>query len=448
MPVYRYQGVNDRNRPVQGTISCDSARDARRRADEIAQGRDFRVTGIQRRRTYLYRARRGSDHVVQGEERAFATEDVEGALVRAGYRVLSVRPRVLDSFSRASSKDVVMFMRLSADLLQEKLPYDEILLLLQNDLPSRPLRMAIREIYQDLKDGRSGHEVFDKHRDLFGKFPAYMLGIASTSGNMVEIYMAAAKFLERNAEFKKSLRSALIMPAAVMVALLGVVVFYVGYIFPKTAELFVRFKMDLPPMTSATMELSYFLRQNMSWILLASVALVVCLAQLWKSERCRLAVDRWIVRIPLLGPLLHKTSIEIFCRVFHAIYSGSGDNIEVIRIAAEACQNRHLEKRIKDEVLPRMIRDGKGFVEALDQSGVFTATAISRLRSGAETGNIRSTALQLANYYEAETTYRLKAIIDYIQIAIAVLIMLVMTAITLVSSETAIIKPNPPGTLR
>ncbi len=447
MPVYRYQGVNPRNRPVQGVMHCGSGREARDKAAAIARSRAIRLTGIQRRRTYVYRARRGAEAVVRGEKKAFARQDVEGALSRAGFRAINVRPRLTDAWMRPSFKDVVMFMRLSADLLREQLPYDEILTLLKSDMPSRALRDAIEEIYQDLKDGRTGHEVFGKHRDVFGQFPAYMLGIASTSGNMVEIYTAAAKFLERNAEFKKMLRSALIMPAATCVALLAVVVFYVGYIFPKTAELFLRFDMDLPPMTAGTMELSYFIRDEIGWILAFFGVFVLAVWQAFRNSRVRLFLDRWVLKVPILGPLLQKTSIEIFCRVFYATYSGSGDNIEVIRVAAEACQNRHIEKKIKEEVLPRMIRNGSGFVEALDRSDVFTKTAISRLRSGAETGTIRQTALQLANYYEADTTYRLRALVDYVQIMLSIFIVLVMIAITIVSSETAIIHPNPPGTV-
>jgi len=274
-----------------------------------------------------------------------------------------------------------------------------------------------------------------------------MLGIASTSGNMVEIYTAAAKFLERNAEFKKMLRSALIMPAATCVALLAVIIFYVGYIFPKTAELFLRFDMDLPPMTAGTMNFSYFIRDQITWIVVGFALAALVLWQAFRSPRIRLFIDRWVLKVPILGSLLQKTSIEVFCRVFYATYSGSGDNIEVIRVAAEACQNRYIEKRIKEDVLPQMIRTGSGFVEALDRCGVFTPTAISRLRSGAETGTIRQTALQLANYYEADTTYRLRALVDYVQILLSIFIVLVMVAITVVSSETAIIHPNPPGTV-
>ena len=143
--------------------------------------------------------------------------------------------------------------------------------------------------------------------------------------------------------------------------------------------------------------------------------------------------------------LLHKTSIEIFCRVFYALYSGSGENIEVIRMAAEACGNKHMENRVKNIAIPMMIQKGAGITEAFEATGVFTKTAIARFHSGAETGTVKNTALQLAEYYEKETTYKMKNVIEFIQLWISLIIMLVLTALTIVSSETATIRPKNPA---
>ena len=142
--------------------------------------------------------------------------------------------------------------------------------------------------------------------------------------------------------------------------------------------------------------------------------------------------------------MLHKTSIEIFGRVFYALYSGSGENITVIRIGAEACRNTYMEQQIKEVAIPMMLKEGKGLIESLEAAGVFTQNAISRLRAGAESGALRTTALQLANYYERETTYKMKNVVELINVIISLLIMVVMTALTLVSSETAVITPPPP----
>jgi type IV pilus assembly protein PilC len=134
--------------------------------------------------------------------------------------------------------------------------------------------------------------------------------------------------------------------------------------------------------------------------------------------------------------------------VFYALYSGSGENIEVIRMASEASGNKYMEARIKSIAIPMMIQKGAGITEAFDATGVFTKTAISRFHSGAETGTVKNTALQLAEYYEKETTYKMKNVIEFIQLWISMIIMIVLTALTIVSSETATIRPKNPAQAR
>jgi len=92
-----------------------------------------------------------------------------------------------------------------------------------------------------------------------------------------------------------------------------------------------------------------------------------------------------------------------------------------------------------------MIKKGTGITDAFAASGVFTETALSRLHSGEETGTIKNTSLQLANYYESETVYKLKNFIELVQVVIAMIIMVVMIMLTLVSAETATVRPPTPG---
>jgi type IV pilus assembly protein PilC len=148
--------------------------------------------------------------------------------------------------------------------------------------------------------------------------------------------------------------------------------------------------------------------------------------------------------MPVIGGIVHKTTIEIFCRVFYSLYSGSGENVDAIKLAAEACGNRYFEERIKQVSIPLMLREGRGLVDSFKEADVFTATALSRFNSGAETGTVKMTAIQIANYYEKETVYKLKNAVDLVQIIVAMIIMIVMTALTLVSSETALVSPKSP----
>jgi type IV pilus assembly protein PilC len=198
-------------------------------------------------------------------------------------------------------------------------------------------------------------------------------------------------------------------------------------------------------MTAFTLKVSDFLIENpllvSAFIFVPPIALFF-----WsRTDKGKFIIDQYTLKVPVLGQLVHKTLIEVFCRVFYTLYSGSAESIEPIRIASEASGNRYFEDRVKTIAIPLMIQKGVGVTDAFEASGVFTETALSRFHSGEETGTIKNTALQLANYYEAETVYKLKNLIELIQVGIAMFIMVVMILLTLVSAETATVRPKTPG---
>ena len=444
MVELRFNAVKSNGQPISGNLNAPTYKEAKKKINLLAQKHKLTVKSIDRKVTFLYKVRKGKDKPIIGEQRAFTKEEVSSALRKLGYEVISVNKKLLDFTAKPPLQDILSFVKISAELLEQKLPFSEVLTLLMNDIENKTLRETLKQINNDLKKGADSEQTFMRYQGVFGKFTSYMLGLAAKSGNMTEIYLATAKFLERRQEFKKSLRSALITPIITLFVLFLAVLFYVAYIFPETAKLFVKFDIELPPMTAATLAFSDFLLDNVVIVSLAMIIPVVAFAQFASTKKGKFFIDKTMFKIPIMGTLIHKTTIEVFCRVFYTLYSGSAESIEPIRIAAEAADNLYFEHQIKNVAIPMMIKRGAGITEAFEASGVFTDTAISRFHSGEETGTIKNTARQLADYYESETVFRLKNIIELIQVTIAMVIMVVMIGLTLVSAETATISPKNP----
>lgn len=440
----RFTAAKSNGREISGTMSVPSWQEGKKRVSALAAKHRLKVTSVERKVTYLYKVRRGKEKPFTGEQSAYSKDEVVKALTRLGFQVVSVNRKLFDFQGKPPAQEILSFVKISAELLEQKLPYSEIMTLLVNDIENKALKDTLRQINNELKKGADSQKTFLKHEATFGKFAAYMLGLAANSGNMTEIYKATAKFLERRQQFKKDLKSALITPFVTLFVLFVAVLFYIGYIFPATAKLFVKFDIELPPMTDATLKFSEFLTAHPFLLGIAVIAPPVFLWQFSRTEKGKLFLDKFMLRIPIIGSLIHKTLIEVFCRVFYTLYSGSAESIEPIKIAAEASGNLYFEQRIKNVAIPLMMQKGKGLTEAFEASGVFTQTAISRFHSGEETGTIKNTALQLANYYESETVFRLKNIIEIVQVTISMIIMIVMIALTLVSAETATISPKSP----
>jgi len=237
-------------------------------------------------------------------------------------------------------------------------------------------------------------------------------------------------------------RSALVTPALTVLAAIAAFVWYVWSIIPSYAGLFANYDIDLPPLTELSLGFAGWMNAHwMSVVGLSAAALVGTV--LWaRTTRGRFVIHKYLLRLPYLGPLLHKLNLEVFCRVFGVLYTGSGENEEIMRIAAEATGNTYIEHQVKTVTIPLMMARGTDLIEAMQAAGVFTRMTIARFRSGAETGSVRESAQQMAAFYENETTLKLTAATETIKTTVAIAISLIVLLLTVISAESALIQPS------
>ena len=442
---FRYQGVTPSGKGVQGFVTAHSRSAAKKIINNLAAKHKIKINSIIKKKIFLYTVKLPSGKKLKGRQSAYTKGEVARALGTIGFKDAFIEPTLIDIKLKPPFNSILMFVNLSSFLLKEKMSYDKILRMLADEETNLTLREALKSIEGELKKGKEGTEVFARYADVFGKFPAYMLGLATKSGNMAEVYDATAKFMEREAEYRKSLKQALMEPALMVFAMVGAVMYYVIKIFPETALMFVKFGIDLPPLTAATLDLSDYFATNWWWMLLLIAIPIVVIAIWWQTPKGMVWRDRFIIRLPLIGHLLHKGSIEIFFRVFAAIYSGAENNIETLTASAEACRNKYIEKGVKEIAIPLMLKEGMSLVPALNKADVFNQNTLSRLKTGTESGNILQSAKQISTFYEKETSYKMQNLIQSIQTLVGMFIAIVITMLTVVSSEIAMISPNTPS---
>ena len=441
---YRYQGITPAGKGVQGIVLARNMKTAKKLVEDVASKHKISINSILKKRVFLYYVKLPNGKKVKGRQAAFTKGEVARALTNIGYKNARIEPTLIDIKMKPPYSSILMFVNLSSFLLKEKMSYDKILRMLADEEANLTLKETLKKIESELKKGKEGTEVFARYEDIFGKFPAYMMGLATKSGNMAEVYDATAKFMEREAEFKKSLRQALMDPAFMVIAMTAAVLYYIIVIFPETATMFVKFGIDLPPMTATTLDLSDYFAANWWWMALLLVIPVVVMVAWWRTPKGMVWRDHTMIKLPILGHLLHKQSIEIFFRVFAAIYSGAENNIETLTASAEACRNKFIEKGIKEVTIPLMLKEGMQLVPALEKADVFNQSTLSRLKTGTESGNILQSAQQISLFYEKETTYKMQNIIQSIQTLVGGFIAVVITLLTVVSSEIATISPPTP----
>jgi type IV pilus assembly protein PilC len=439
---FRFTGINDSGQPVRGTIVAPSRRSATQRVSELASSHGFRLSEIEQRQVFLYKIRTVDGKVQSGEQKAFSNDEVTAALERMGLEVLRVEKKLLDYQSKPSSADLVMFVRLAANMLSRKLPFDEILSLLLVDTSSKALRAVIQDLLADLKGGMEAQQAFMKHQHTLGKFTAYMLGLATASGNMAEMFEATAKYLERKDEFRKQVRSAMITPAVTLFAAIAAFIWFVWSIIPSYAGLFSNYNITLPPLTQASLNFAAWMDVWYPAVFLVTFGVIGAGIAWGRTTRGRFLIHKYMIRLPAIGVLLHKLNLEVFCRVFGVLYSGSGENEEVMKIAAEATGNTFIEHQVKTITVPMMMARGVDVIQSMEASGVFLPMAIARFRSGAETGSVRESADEMAEFYEKECTLKMQTAVESIKTGMAIFISLIVALLTVISAESALISPS------
>lgn len=394
-----------------------------------------------KKKVFQYSVKRGAK-TIEGYQNANSADEVKRNLVRLGFDVKYVR-RHYEFQLRASSTEIVSFVVTSARLLEQKLPYSEVLQIMANNVKDKYLKGALRNIILDLKNGVDSKDAFIKQQKVFGEHVALMLGIASKSGEMTSIFRSIAVLVERQTEFQKGLISALIMPAITSVTVMGAIVFYAVYLVPKMMAMLGPMMETTPPITAATMVVSEFLMGNYIWMTILVFVLLAALYGYLLTDKGKLARDKFMINIPYLGNILRSTSTEIFCRVLSILYTSSSENVEAIQIAADASGNSYLSHRIKTVTIPSMLKYGTDLGKAFNAADFFPDVFISRFSTATETGAIKDTALQVADFYQLENQFSMKNLMAMIEISITIVIMIALVFLTLLSTETASLNIQP-----
>ena len=432
---YQIVAKETSGKPVQGFISASSSSDAKRRAKLHPRFRNTILVSVRRKKNFAYRVRHGTKNI-DGFQSAYTRAEVVAALQRIGFDVRWVR-RHYDFRFQAASNEIVSFVGTSARLLEQKLPYTEVLQVMVNSVKDKNMKVALRDIILDLKNGMDSREAFMRQGKVFGEHTALMLGIASKSGDMTTIFKSVAALVERQAEFKKGLTSALILPAVTSLTLIGAIAFYVLFLLPKMMKFMGPLIDEVPPLTQFTLNVSDALHNHFVIIIVLFVLIIGGFYAYIISPKGRLAMHKYIVKVPYVGSILRNTSTEIFCRVLGIMYASAGENIEAIQLAAESSGNLFLTQQIKTVAIPTMLKYGTELSKALEAVDFFPDMFISRFKTAAETGAVKDTANQLADFYQMENHYAMKNLVNFIEVFISVIIMVAMIFLTLLSSETA-----------
>ncbi len=396
---------------------------------------------------FHYKAVSEDGEVLEGEMQAASREVVIERLFEAGHTPLHAEPVAAEGAGgfklfgrrRLSHQQIVDLTRELATLLNAGLPLDralEILIDLAADERAAKLLTAVRE---EVHGGSTLADALEAQPGAFNRFYLNMVRAGEMGGALEAVLTRLSDSLERAAELKETINSALIYPAIlVTVAGLSVVILLV-YVVPQFTALFESSGKALPLPTQIVIAVGEGFRHYWWAMALAIVALLLFMQRQLSRPASRLRWDRWFLRMPLAGDLVSKVEAARFARTLGTLLGNGVPLLTALSIVRETAGNQVLAQTI-DEVA-ESLKKGKGLSEPLMQAGHFPRLAVQLVRVGEETGLLEEMLLRVADIYDREvktSVQRMLALLEPLLIVglgliIAAIIMSILVAILAVN---------------
>lgn len=302
--------------------------------------------------------------------------------------------------------DVVILTSELATLLQAGLPLDNALKTVAGLTTSIPLQQLINTIYERVQAGVALSDALAEHTDIFDRLYLNMIRAGEVSGSLELTVSRLADYLERSANLRSSVITALIYPAILLLVLLISLFILMSFVVPQFIPLFEDVGQTLPFMTQIVFGVSELF--NRFWWLLAGMSvLAVWLAnkQLANPAR-RLRFDNWCLRLPRIGELIKEIEMARFSRTLGTSLANGVPLLTGMRLVREIVVNRVIGN-VMDTVISSL-EQGQGMSRPMKESQVCPVLAVQLIEVGEESGQLESMLNKIADIYDQQVQTSVK----------------------------------------
>ncbi|OGQ50538.1 MAG: hypothetical protein A3I10_02430, partial [Deltaproteobacteria bacterium RIFCSPLOWO2_02_FULL_57_26] len=340
---------------------------------------------------------------------------------------------------RITEQELLHFTQELSTLLGAGLPLDRSLSVMSNLVQSEEFRKTIRLVLEGVRAGKSLAASMAEHPDIFPKLYVNMIRAGETGGILDAVLRHLVEYLERSINLREDLKSALTYPVLLAtVAGLSLTVLFV-YVIPKFSLIFKDINQALPWMTLLLINFSYALSRY-GWLALLLIVIgAVAGAFYIRSPEGRLRWDRGRLRLWVLGDLLCKLEVARFTTTLAALLKGGVPLLEALGTVQGVVANRVLAQAIAQ--VQKRVREGKGMVGPLTESGVFPDLALHMIAVGEETGRLETMLVTVAEHYDQEVKRATKRLMSLLEPAL-ILGMGLVVGVVVISMLMAIFSIN------
>ncbi len=365
---------------------------------------------------YQWKARTRQGTLKKGDIEAISDQAVMAQLRSQLLMPVSVKEKTKDvtEYLRLikqgiSTRELVIFTRQFATMIDAGLPLVQCLDILAEQNPNKRFKGIIREVRQDVEQGSTFAEALRKHPKPFDALYVNLVQAGEIGGILDTILNRLAVYLEKADSLARKVKGAMVYPTTVLVVAIGVVVLMLVKVIPTFAKMFLDFGGELPAPTQLVITMSEFMQQWI-WAILIGVFLAAAgfLRARKQIPRFRRATDALFLRVWIFGTLLQKVAVARFTRTLGTMIASGVPILDGLEIVARTAGNMVIEEALMD--VRSAISEGKTIAEPLQESGVFPGMVVQMIAVGEETGAMESMLSKIADFYDEEVDAAVEAL--------------------------------------
>src|SRR3989338_3338575 len=323
-------------------------------------------------------------------------------------------------------------------MIHASLSLVEALEILAKEMENRSFKKIIFEVKTEIEKGRPLSEVLAGYPKVFPNIYVKMIASGEISGKLDESLDQIVIQMKKTHELASSIRGAMIYPAVIIIAIVGVGIFMITSILPKMLNLFKEFKADLPPATKILIALTDFFSKplNLILIFLLIAAFISSFIMLIKKVPAfRRAVHTINLKLPIIGPVIKQINLARFSLTLSSLLKSTLPIIEAIDITADTCSNRLYQISLHKIAIE--IKSGRALSELLREYGhLYPPMVTEMVMVGERSGEVDRLLQELSLFYGGEVDKTMKNFAQVIEPIIIIVLGLAVGGIA-----TAIIMP-------
>jgi len=340
----------------------------------------------------------------------------------APIQQLTLLDRILGKRRGIPGKELTLFMRQFATLLESQVPLADALKTLLVQTTNPRLKESIFDLISDIDAGLPLSQAMARQTHLFGDFYVQMVRSGEVSGRLEETFTYLADYSEHEYELNSKAKSAATYPAFIIIVFLIIGSIITISLAPQMAALFEEYgTAQIPLMTKILMGIGQFLSQWGVIVLICLIGFVLAILNYFKTPEGKRLIDFWILRVPIIGKIYKNIYVARFCESAGTLIKGAIPLVTAFEVAGAATGN-YLFAQIGVE-LGEGIKKGELVSKILAHHPEFFPQMVSQMAAvGEASGRIDELLQKIASYYQKEVDRAFNNLVDLLQPILIVLI--------------------------